>query len=63
VELRLKLLLLVGQVFITSSKPSFSNKLSYYPKVLPQEGIPETKVIIITIYHHHKSIQSYYNQR
>jgi hypothetical protein len=38
VELRLKQLLLVGQVFITSSKPSFSNKPSYYPKVLPPRG-------------------------
>jgi hypothetical protein len=35
VELRLKQLLLVGQVFITSSKPSFSNKPSYYTNVLP----------------------------
>jgi hypothetical protein len=35
VELRLKQLLLVSQVFITSSKPSFSNKSNYYPKVLP----------------------------
>jgi hypothetical protein len=31
-------LLLVDQVFITSSKPSFSNKPSYYPKVLPPRG-------------------------
>jgi hypothetical protein len=31
-------LLLVGQVFITSSKPSFSNKPSYYPNVLPPRG-------------------------
>jgi hypothetical protein len=31
-------LLLVGQVFITSSKTSFSNKPSYYPKVLPPRG-------------------------
>jgi hypothetical protein len=38
VELRLKQLLLVGQVFITSSKPSFCNKPSYYPDVLPPRG-------------------------
>jgi hypothetical protein len=38
VELRLKQLLLVGQVFNTSSKPSFSNKPSYYPKVIPPRG-------------------------
>jgi hypothetical protein len=31
-------LLLVGQIFITSGKPSFSNKTSYYPKVLPPRG-------------------------
>jgi hypothetical protein len=31
-------LLLVGQVFITSSKPRFSNKPSYYPNVLPPSG-------------------------
>jgi hypothetical protein len=35
VQLRLKQLLLVGQVFITSSKPSFSNKSRYYPNALP----------------------------
>jgi hypothetical protein len=38
VELGLKQLLLVGQVFITSSKPRFSNKPSYYPNVLPPSG-------------------------
>jgi hypothetical protein len=38
VELRLKWLLLVGQVFITSGMPSFSNKLGYYPKVLSPRG-------------------------
>jgi hypothetical protein len=42
VELRLKQLLLVGQVFITSKKPNFSNN----PKLLPkwhslQEEIPK----------------------
>jgi hypothetical protein len=38
VELRLKLLHLVDQIFITSSKPSFSTKPSYYPKVLALRG-------------------------
>jgi hypothetical protein len=38
VELRLKQLLLVGQLFITGSTPSFRNKPSYYPKVLPPRG-------------------------
>jgi hypothetical protein len=38
VELRLKKLLLVGQLFISNSKPIFSNKPSYYPKVLPPRG-------------------------
>jgi hypothetical protein len=38
VELRLKQLFLVGLVFITSSKPSFSNKPSYYPNVLSPRG-------------------------
>jgi hypothetical protein len=32
VELSLKQLLLVGQVFITSRKPSFSNKPKFLPK-------------------------------
>jgi hypothetical protein len=54
VESRLKQLLLVSQVFITSSKPCFSNKPSYYPKVLLQEEITEIIIIIITINHHHK---------
>ena len=56
--LSLKQLLLVGQVFITSGEPSFSNN----PKLLTQkyslqEEIPESIVIIITIKHHHKGIQ------
>jgi hypothetical protein len=38
VGLRLKKMILLGQVFITGSKPSFSNKPSYYPKVLPPRG-------------------------
>jgi hypothetical protein len=38
VELRLKQFLLVGQVFISNSKPSFSKKPSYDPKVLPPRG-------------------------
>jgi hypothetical protein len=63
VELRLKQLLLVGRVFITSRKPNFSNK----PKLLPkrhslQEEIPETIAIILNINHHHKSIKSNSNQ-
>jgi hypothetical protein len=35
---KVKAVFLVGQVFITSSKPSFSNKPSYYPDVLPPRG-------------------------
>jgi hypothetical protein len=55
VELSLKQLLLVGQVFITSRKPSFSNQ----PKLLPkwhslQEEIPSTINVIIIIKNHHK---------
>jgi hypothetical protein len=50
VGLRLKQLLLVGQVFITSRKPSFSNN----PKLLPkwhslQEEIPKTITISSTL--------------
>jgi hypothetical protein len=50
VGLSLKQLLLVGQVFITSREPSFSNN----PKLLPkwyslQEKIPETIIIFIII--------------
>jgi hypothetical protein len=57
VGLMLNQLLLVGQVFITSSKLSFNNT----PKLLPkwyslQVGILETIIIIIIIKHHHKSI-------
>jgi hypothetical protein len=58
-------LLLVGQVFITSRKPSFINN----PKLLPkwhslQEEIPNTIKIVIIIQHHHKrSVQSNSNQR
>ena len=52
--LRLKQLLLVGQVFITSSKPSFSNKLVVTQKYSLQEEISEIMIIIITINHHHK---------
>jgi hypothetical protein len=63
VGLRLKQLLLVGQIFITSSKPSFSNELVITQKYSLEEEILETIVIIFTIYHHHKSIQSYSNQR
>jgi hypothetical protein len=63
VGLSLKKFLLVGQVFITSRKPSFINN----PKLLPkchslQEEIPNTIKIAIIIKHHHKSIQSYSNQ-
>jgi hypothetical protein len=49
VDLRLKQLLLVGQVFITSSKPSFSNKPSYYPNILPLRGNTRDQNCI---YHH-----------
>jgi hypothetical protein len=41
-------LLLVGQVFITSSQPSFSNKPSYYPNVLPLRGNTRNQ----SYYHH-----------
>jgi hypothetical protein len=56
VELSLKQLLLVGQVFITSREPSFNNK----PKLLPkwhslQEEMSNVIMIIIIIKHHHKS--------
>jgi hypothetical protein len=54
VQLRLKQFLLVGQVFITSSKPSFSNKPSYYQNYSLQEEIPDIIIIIITNNHHHK---------
>jgi hypothetical protein len=54
VELRLKQLLLVGQVFITGSMPSFSNKPSYYPKVLPPRGNTRDQ----SYNHHHISIHS-----
>jgi hypothetical protein len=54
VELRLKQLLLVGQVFITSSKPSFSNKPAVTQKYSLQEEISEIIIIIVTINHHHK---------
>jgi hypothetical protein len=55
VELSLKQLLLVSQVFITNEKPSFINN----PKLLPkwhflQEEIPNNVRIIIIIKHHHK---------
>jgi hypothetical protein len=46
VELRLKQFLLVGQVFITSSKLAISNKPSYYPNVLPSRG--NTIIIIVS---------------
>jgi hypothetical protein len=64
VELSLKKLLLVGQVFITSRKPSFINN----PKLLPkwhsvQEEIPNTIKIVTIIEYRHKSIQSNSNQR
>jgi hypothetical protein len=57
-------LLLVGQVFITSKEPSFSNN----PKLLTQkyslqEEIPESLIIIIIIKHHHKDIRGNSNQR
>jgi hypothetical protein len=56
VGLSLKQLLLVGQVFITSIKPSFINN----PKLLPkwhslEEEIPNTIKIVIIIKHQHKS--------
>jgi hypothetical protein len=63
VALRLKQLLLVGQVFITSSKLSFSINPVITQKYSLQEEILETIVITITINHHHKSIKSYSNQR
>jgi hypothetical protein len=54
VELRLKQLLLVGQVFITSSKPSLIINPVITQKYSLQEEIPNIIVIIITINHHHK---------
>ena len=53
-ELRLKQLLLVGQVFITSSKPSLVINLVITQKYSLQEEITETRVIIIISNHHHK---------
>jgi hypothetical protein len=57
VGLSLEQSILIGQVFITSRKPSFSNN----PKLLLkwhslQEEIPGTIIITINIKHHHKSI-------
>jgi hypothetical protein len=56
VELSLKQLLLVGQVFITSRKPNFSNKSKLLPKWHSlQEEIPKNTIkIVTTIKHHHK---------
>jgi hypothetical protein len=44
-------------------EPSFSNKPSYYPQVLPQRGDTRDQTYIIIINHHHKNIQSSSNQR
>jgi hypothetical protein len=49
------LLLVVSQVLVINLVITQNYSL--------QEEIPETRVIIITIYHHRKSIQSYSNQR
>jgi hypothetical protein len=54
VELRLKQLLLVGQVFITSSKPSLVINLVIIHMYSLQEQIPEIIVITININHHHR---------
>ena len=53
-ELRLKQLLLVGQVFITSSKPSLVINLVIIHMYSLQEQIPEIIVITININHHHR---------
>jgi hypothetical protein len=53
--LSLKQLLLVGQIFITSRKTSFSNKTKLLPKWHSlQEKIPNTIKTIIIIKHHHE---------
>jgi hypothetical protein len=48
-------LLSIGQVFITSRKPSFINNPKLLPKRISlQEEIPNTVKIVIIIKHHHK---------
>jgi hypothetical protein len=59
VNLRLKQLLLIGQVFITSSRPSFSNKPNFYRKVLPPRGNTRDQSDI----HHNKVSQFFCSKR